>query len=64
MIKNILDINDLSFGGKAYGLNKLTKLNVKVPSAYAINQDSIDMIINGDKNAIEELNNMVGELNQ
>lgn len=64
MIKNILDINDLSFGGKAYGLNKLTKLNVKVPSAYAINQDSIDMIINGDKNAIEELNNILSKFNK
>ena len=26
MIKNIIDITDLSFGGKAYGLNKLNRL--------------------------------------
>ena len=55
MIKNVLDINDLSFGGKAFGLNKLTKLNVSVPIAYGINQKSINSIIEGEESAINEL---------
>lgn len=64
MIKNVIDVNDLSFGGKAYGLNKLNKLNVKVPSAYAINQDSINMIIEDDKKAIEELNKILSKFDK
>lgn len=64
MIKNIIDITDLSFGGKAYGLNKLNKLNVKVPQAYAINQEFIDMVIDGDKKSIEKLNEVLSKFNK
>lgn len=64
MIKNVIDIDDLSFGGKAYGLNKLNKLNVKVPSAYAINQDAINMIIENDNETIEELNKVLDKFDK
>lgn len=55
MLKNVLDINDLSFGGKAYGLNKLNKLNVSVPVAYGIDQDAINKILAGDEATLSQL---------
>lgn len=64
MIKNIIDITDLSFGGKAYGLNKLNRLNVKVPQAYAINQEFINKVIDGDKKSIEKLNEVLSKFNK
>lgn len=55
MIKNVINISDLSFGGKAYGLNKLNNLNVSVPSAYGIDQESINAILKGEEAALAQL---------
>lgn len=64
MIKNVLNINDLSFGGKAYGLNKLNNLNVSVPVAYGINQDSINAILAGDEIALAQLIEILSSFDQ
>lgn len=64
MIKNVLSINDLSYGGKAYGLNKLNNLNVEVPAAYGINQDSIDAILAGNKASLEQLDKILSSFDQ
>lgn len=55
MIKNVCDINDLRFGGKAYGLNKLNKYGVKVPKAYAIDNTFIKGVLNNNEETIGEL---------
>jgi len=55
MIKNVIEIDDLKFGGKAYGLNKLNKLNVNVPVAYAIDQESINKILRRENLTIKEV---------
>lgn len=55
MIKNVINISDLSFGGKAYGLNKLNNLNVSVPVAYGIDQESINAILKGEETALAQL---------
>ncbi len=55
MLKNVLNINDLSFGGKAYGLYKLNNFNVSVPVAYGIDQDSINKILAGDESTLSQL---------
>lgn len=61
MIRNVKEVTDLKFGGKAYGLNKLNKLNVTVPEAYAIDQVSINEIIADDKAALAQLNLILNE---
>lgn len=61
MIRNTKEINDLNYGGKAYGLNKLFKLGVKVPEAYAINQEFINKLISNDE---ETINSLVDTLNK
>lgn len=55
MIKNVCDINDLRFGGKAYGLNKLNKYGVRVPKAYAIDNTFIKGVLNNNEETIGEL---------
>ena len=55
MIKNVCDINDLRFGGKAYGLNKLNKYGVRVPKAYAIDNTFIKEVLNNNEETIGEL---------
>ena len=55
MIKNVINISDLSFGGKAYGLNKLNNLNVSVPVAYGIDQESINAILKKEEAALAQL---------
>ena len=64
MIKNVIEITDLKFGGKAYGLNKLNNLKVHVPTAYAIDQSSINSIISGDKDSVMELQNIIDQYNK
>lgn len=61
MIKNTKEVTDLKFGGKAYGLNKLNKLNVPVPKAYAIDQVSINEIILGNKESLTQLKLILSE---
>lgn len=55
MIKDITKIFNMDFGGKAYGLNKLIGFNVRVPKAFAINQEFIDRIIDNDTDCIQTL---------
>ena len=59
MIKDVVEIFNTDFGGKAYGLNKLNQLNVTVPKAFAINQEFINKILDGDNESIQELNDML-----
>ena len=61
MIKNVKEIDDLKFGGKSYGLNKLNKLNVNVPPAYAIDQESINKILKREKLTIQELEKILND---
>lgn len=64
MIKNVLNINDLSFGGKAYGLNKLNNFNVSVPAAYGINQDSINEILEGNEVVLTQLVEIISSFDE
>ena len=64
MIKNVKEIDDLKFGGKAYGLNKLNKLNVNVPLAYGIDQESINKILKREILTIKELKKILNDFNE
>lgn len=64
MIKNVKEIDDLKFGGKAFGLNKLNKLNVNVPPAYGIDQESINKILKREILTIKELKKILNDFNE
>lgn len=64
MIKNVKEIDDLKFGGKAYGLNKLNKLNVNVPPAYSIDQESINKILKREVLTIKELEKILNDFKE
>lgn len=64
MLKNILEITDLSFGGKALGLKKLTEFNVPVPPAYAINHEFINKILIKDKRSIAQLEKILKDFDK
>ncbi len=64
MIKNVVEISNLDFGGKAYGLGKLNSFGVPVPKAFAINQATIEKIIAGDISAINELQEVLNSFDE
>ena len=59
MIKNVINITDSHFGGKATGLKKLNDLDVSVPEAFVIDQEFISELLDNDKDSSEQLKQML-----
>lgn len=64
MIKDVMEISNMDFGGKAYGLNKLNQFNVVVPRAFAINQEFISKILDNDNDSLQELRTILETFNK
>lgn len=58
-ILNIKDIKKQELGGKAMGLKKLLDFKVPVPSAFVIDSEFIELIINNNHDAIKKLEKLV-----
>lgn len=61
MIKYLKDCTE-NFGGKAIGLSKLINIGANVPNGIAITYDSIEKILSGDNELIENLNRYLNSI--